>query len=299
MGAAFSMSALTSLIAASWSGVSVNGNASSSSRCHGVSGANAWPGAEAPGRIQLDQLRSDVAHRLPGTTLGLGPVGAAELVDRRDLTADVAGQQVQCIGRDEQPVPGMAPLARRVFDDEVFADRAAGRAADQVDVLPDAVLGVDHVVAGLQREGVDRVASAGRHLGRRAHRRRSPGSREVRLGDHGQAGSGDDEAVLQPSAGHRDEAGARRMFHGVAGQRHREVGLGQTLGGARRGTGAGDHHDGDTTVSSPLLRVGDRRGDLTAVGRRGHDGGRSQIDAAVLPGEVWVVDAERSDPPQR
>ncbi len=40
------MSALTSSIAAIWSTVSVNGNASSSSRCHGVSGANAWPGAD-------------------------------------------------------------------------------------------------------------------------------------------------------------------------------------------------------------------------------------------------------------
>ena len=39
------MSALTSSIAASWSFVSVNGNASSSSRCHGVSGPNACPGA--------------------------------------------------------------------------------------------------------------------------------------------------------------------------------------------------------------------------------------------------------------
>ena len=38
------MSRLTSSIAASWSGVSTYGNASSSSRCHGVSGPNACPG---------------------------------------------------------------------------------------------------------------------------------------------------------------------------------------------------------------------------------------------------------------
>ena len=37
------MSCLTSSIAASWSGVSVYGKASSSSRCHGVSGPNACP----------------------------------------------------------------------------------------------------------------------------------------------------------------------------------------------------------------------------------------------------------------
>ena len=38
------MSRLTSSMAASWSGVSTYGNASSSSRCHGVSGPNACPG---------------------------------------------------------------------------------------------------------------------------------------------------------------------------------------------------------------------------------------------------------------
>ena len=46
IGTARSMSALTSSIAESWSGVSVNGKASSSSRCQGVSGANACPGAD-------------------------------------------------------------------------------------------------------------------------------------------------------------------------------------------------------------------------------------------------------------
>ncbi len=38
------MSPFTSSIAASWSGVSSNGNASSTSCCQGVSSANAWPG---------------------------------------------------------------------------------------------------------------------------------------------------------------------------------------------------------------------------------------------------------------
>ena len=46
MGAVFSMSCLTSSIAVSWSTVSVKGNASSISRCHGVSGPNARPGAD-------------------------------------------------------------------------------------------------------------------------------------------------------------------------------------------------------------------------------------------------------------
>ena len=43
IGMGRSMSALTSSMVCSWSGVSAKGNASSSSRCHGVSGPNAWP----------------------------------------------------------------------------------------------------------------------------------------------------------------------------------------------------------------------------------------------------------------
>ena len=43
MGIGRCMSALTSSMVCSWSGVSANGNASSSSCCQGVSGPNAWP----------------------------------------------------------------------------------------------------------------------------------------------------------------------------------------------------------------------------------------------------------------
>ena len=46
MGTGFSMSDLTSVMAVSWSMVSVNPNASSISACHGVSGPNACPGAD-------------------------------------------------------------------------------------------------------------------------------------------------------------------------------------------------------------------------------------------------------------
>ena len=46
IGLGDSMSRLTSSIAESWSVVSSCGKASSSSRCHGVSGPNAWPGTD-------------------------------------------------------------------------------------------------------------------------------------------------------------------------------------------------------------------------------------------------------------
>ena len=61
----------------------VYGKASSSSRCHGVSGPNAWPLERLPGGVQLDQLRRDLADRLARPGLGLLPVGAAHLVQRR------------------------------------------------------------------------------------------------------------------------------------------------------------------------------------------------------------------------
>ena len=44
IGTGASMSAFTSAIALSWSGVSLYGKASSSSRCQGVSSGKAWPG---------------------------------------------------------------------------------------------------------------------------------------------------------------------------------------------------------------------------------------------------------------
>ena len=123
--------------------------------------AKAKPGRGRPSRVQLNQLGGDLPDRLARPALGLGPVGAAQLVQRRHLAADVAGQQVERIGRDEQPVAGLAALARGVLDDQVLAGRPAGRAAHHVDVLADAVLGVHHVIAGLERERVDRRCGAG------------------------------------------------------------------------------------------------------------------------------------------
>ncbi|CAO0830522.1 hypothetical protein SMICM17S_11593 [Streptomyces microflavus] len=50
------MSSLTSAIVESWSGVSAYGNASSSSRCQGVSGPKEWPGAAI--RAEYSLMRS-------------------------------------------------------------------------------------------------------------------------------------------------------------------------------------------------------------------------------------------------
>ena len=64
------MSRLTSSMAASWSGVSTYGNASSSSRCHGVSGPNACPG---------DAIRAEYS-RISSAAISLTALRARPLV---------------------------------------------------------------------------------------------------------------------------------------------------------------------------------------------------------------------------
>ena len=154
------MSALTSSIAESWSGVSVKGKASSSSRCHGRVRSEGVPGRGLAGGVELHELRGDLADRLAGAALRLRPVGAAELVQRGHLAADVAADLVQGVRRDEQPVGRLPPLARRVLQHEVLAGRAADRPLPHLDEAADAVLGVHDVVARLQRDEVDGVAPA-------------------------------------------------------------------------------------------------------------------------------------------
>ena len=95
--------------------------------------------------VELDQLAGDLAYGLAGLVLAVGPVGAAELVERRRLAADVAADLVELVHRHEQPVGGLPALGRRVLDDEVLARRTLHDALHQLDVAADAVLLVHHV----------------------------------------------------------------------------------------------------------------------------------------------------------
>lgn len=78
------MSALISSIVCSWSCVSAKGNASSSSRCHGVSGPKAWPlaamraeysltSSTAMSRTALRALPLACAQSLPPIFESVGP----------------------------------------------------------------------------------------------------------------------------------------------------------------------------------------------------------------------------------
>src|SRR6476469_8585302 len=157
-------------------------------------GAEGVPGRGHACGVQPDQLTGDLLDRLAGAALGLGPVRAAELVERRGLAADVPGDLVERVARDEQPIGRLAALAGRVLQDEVLAGGARDGALRPLDDARDAVLLVDDEVAGPQLQRVDDVAPPRRHpphvLGALAR-----GAGEVGLGQHRQADAGRQEAA--------------------------------------------------------------------------------------------------------
>ena len=116
------------------------------------------------GGVQLDQLGRDLAHRLAGPALALGPVAAAEPVEAGLLAADVAGHLVERVGGHVEPVGRVAALGGAVLEDEVLADRAVHLALLHLHEPADAVLLVDDEVAGLELERVDLLLAPGRHL---------------------------------------------------------------------------------------------------------------------------------------
>ena len=216
------MSALTSSMAPSWSGVSWNGKASSSSRCQTVSGPKAWP---------LVAMRAEYS-RISSAAICLTALRALPLVFFQSappsfdsagrLAADVAGQLVEGVGGDEEPVRRLVPPRRRVLDDQVVALPAVDRAADHLDVAADAVLLVDDEVAGLQLHEVDGVAPAGRHLRRVPHVRAALAGQVV-LGEQREPDAGEGEPGLEVALGDVGEPGVRapRRCRGRGGRRDR------------------------------------------------------------------------------
>ena len=157
------------------------------------------PAGGLPRGVQLDQLGGDLLDRLAGAALALGPVGAAEPVERGLLAADVAGDLVELVGRHVEPVGGLAALGGAVLQDEVLPGRALHLALLHLDVAADAVLLVHDVVAGLELERVDLLLAPGRHLAHVLGGRALAG--QVVAGEHRQAEAGVDEPVLQGGGG--------------------------------------------------------------------------------------------------
>ena len=281
------MSALTSSMVLSWSGVSTCAKASSSSRCHGVSGREGVPGRGHPRGVEADELGGDLLDVALGPALGLVPVGAAHLVQGGLLAADVAGDLVELVGGHVEPVAGLAALGRGVLEDEVLAGRARDGALHHLDEAPHTVLLVHDEVARPQLEGVDLVAATRRHpahvLGGRARAAGRPG--EVGLGDDGEARAGDEEARADGTGGDGDDPGLRV---GVVGDEPaRDVVLGEHLGdalGQARALGGDQHRP---VVGDEAAQLGDGLLGVAAEGGRGLE--------PEVEGVVVVVTGERGE----
>ena len=247
------------------------------------------PGRGLPLGVELDKLGGDLADGLAGLALGVLPVRATHLGQRRSLAADVPAELAERFHGHVQPVPGGASFAGRVLDHQVFAPRGAVAAAhlplDHLHESPDAVLIVHHQVPGLERERVDLVAALGvPRLG--ARRGTESVTREVGFGD-------DDEVAIRPiPAGIEDEPGVEdRLVDGDptvsgcrAGRRgdSRDLRLGQALLDAVDGAVAGHHYRGPPTCGNERAQPGEHGlhlGVLAARGGRvaGRNGDRQTI----------------------
>ena len=121
-------------------------------------------------RVEFHQVGGDFLDCLAGAGLGLRPVAAAHLGQARVLATHVVGDQVQLIRGHKETVGSATALGGGVLDDQVFlhglhaVDRggARHRARSHLDEATDAVAFVYHVVAGVQRERINRVAAAAR-----------------------------------------------------------------------------------------------------------------------------------------
>ena len=121
-------------------------------------------------RIEFHQVGGDFLNCLTGAGLGLRPVAAAHLGQTRVLATHVVGDEVQLIRGHKKSVGSATALGGGILDDQVFlhglhtVDRggARHRARSHLDEATDAVAFVYHVVAGVQRERINRVAAAAR-----------------------------------------------------------------------------------------------------------------------------------------
>ena len=149
-----------------------------------------------PGRVELDQALGDLVDVLAGLGLGGRPVGSAQLVEPGNLGADVATDLIQLVGRYEELVWRGIALGGGVLQDQILPAALAGAHAHaalaHAQEAADAVLVVDHVVAGLELVQVDGLAPAVGGLAACGHAG-APG--QVPLGQQGQMGGLVHEAV--------------------------------------------------------------------------------------------------------
>jgi hypothetical protein len=144
---------------------------------------------------------------LRGAALALGPVTAAEPVEGGRLPADVPRDELQLVGRDEDPVAGLALLAGGELEDEVLAGGALDRALHHLDVPRDAVLLVHDGVPGAQLHRVDGVLAAAGHALADVLAARPAGAGQVALGQQHGLEQVAAEAGLEAAGRQVDDAG--------------------------------------------------------------------------------------------
>ena len=112
--------------------------------------------------------------------------------------------------------------------------------------------------------------------------------------------------MLQTSLHDGDHIGPRRVGELVAGHHDSQIRLGQPLPGPSGGTGSGHHDDRRAARRLPGLRIRDRCGQFTAVGRRGdHRGLIGRLGGAIgrfiriVRGHRADITGKRRDPPDR
>ncbi len=107
-------------------------------------------------RVQVDQVARHLGGRALGPRLHVVPGLGAELRERRRraVRADVAREPIELVGRHEDPVPVA------VLDLEVVARDVRDRLGVEARETAEAVIGVNHHVAGAQlRERLERAAA--------------------------------------------------------------------------------------------------------------------------------------------
>ena len=239
-----------------------------------------------PGGVQLDQFDGDVAHRFARLALGRGPITTTHFAERRSFSPDVAGEQVKLIGGNEQLVVGQPAFIGRVLDDQKLApglDRVAPTRGDlalhQLNKPADAVGLVNHVVTGLELQGVDDVLAAGGHFLDLARVVASASAIKLSFADDGKLDFGEFETVLDGGLQNEGDPGLRVRRKSV-GDAPGQLVLGQNVDRALHQTVA-LRNDGNTppgTKKFPDVA----NSALNLAGETGHRGGlNAHVEVAV------------------
>ena len=194
----------------------------------------------APRRVQLEQLLRQVRDGPPDPLLRAQPFGPAELAQLRLVATGVARHPPDLLDRNEDAV-----AARERQLEEVSFVAGRGRAPQHLLEAGDAVVDVDHEVAGGQP-----FEDVARHDPPHRLRPADPDIPEqLAVGDERDALGAADEAAVEAALDDRDRA--RRRCLGQSGHdRGRVSCFGEDLGETRRLVG-GEHDPRAVAPASP------------------------------------------------